>query len=204
MASVVADPSNRLNVLLMGHSFVRRLRGWSFDNQRLNLNLDRNRVSVFWHGVGDDIVVRPRSKCAEMFQDRNCTMARKLLWNDMHLISDLDIQLAILEIGTNNLSRPNACSAKISSVIDHKVDALNEKLELVSPAQSNVYFWRHSRNNFNVRFLQDYVASDGIHVDRVKGMARYYSSIRGALIFSENALLIFDHCLISTTLFFAL
>ena len=65
-----------------------------------------------------------------------------------------------------------------------KVDTLNEKL-----AESNVYFWRHSRNNFNVRFLQDYVASDGIHVDRVKGMARYYSSLRGAVILGENALL---------------
>ena len=77
MESAVADASNRMNVLLMGHSFVRRLRDWSFDNQRLNLNLDRNRVSVYWHGFGGGIVVHPRSKCAEMFQDRNCTMACK-------------------------------------------------------------------------------------------------------------------------------
>ena len=218
MASAVADASNQLNVLTMGHSFVRRLRDWSFDNEKLNLNLDRNRVSVFWHGVGGGIVVRPRSKCAEMKQGRYRTMACKLLWNDMHLISDLDIQLVILEIGTNDLSRPNACPAEISSEIvefinecfrcgasyivvcevlyrqgrqsfNTKVDALNEELELVSRAQSNVYFWRHSLNNFNVRFLQDYVASDGIHVDRVKGMARYYSSIRGALILGENAFL---------------
>ena len=218
MASAVADASNRLNILIMGHSFVRRLRDMSFDNQRLNLNLDRNRVSVFRHGVGGSIVARPRSKCAEMFQDRNRTTARKLLWNDMHLISDLDIQLVILKIGTNDLPRPNACPAKISSEIvqfingclrcgasyivvcevlyrhgrqsfNTKVDALNEKLELVSRAQSNVYFWRHSRNNFNVRFLQDYFASDGIHVKRVKGMALYYSSVRGAVILGQNALL---------------
>ena len=53
------DTPDKLNVMLMGHSFVRRLRNWAFDHQKLNLNLDRNRVSVFWHGVGGGFVVRP-------------------------------------------------------------------------------------------------------------------------------------------------
>ena len=38
----------------------------------------------------------------------------KLLWNDLHLISDLNIRLIILEIGTNDLSRTSACPEEIS------------------------------------------------------------------------------------------
>ena len=39
------------NVLVLGHSFSRHLRDWSFWNNCMNLNLDRSRVTVFWHGT---------------------------------------------------------------------------------------------------------------------------------------------------------
>ena len=211
------ETPDKLNVMLMGHSFVRRLRNWAFDHQKLNLNLDRNRVSVFGHGVGGGFVVRPSNVRSERSHSSTHCMPPKLLWNDISLISELNIRLLILEVGTNDLSRPVASPEKICREIFHfveeciksgasyiiicevlyrrdlpqfnsKVDDLNEKLERASFAHNNVYFWHHSRNNFSVRFVQDYVASDGIHVDAVRGMARYYSSIRGAVLCGENAL----------------
>ena len=48
--------------------------------------------------------------------------------------------------------------------------------------------WNHSRNNFNIRFLQDYIATDGVHVDFDRGMAHYDSSVRGAVLQAEKCL----------------
>ena len=49
------------NDLVIGHSFSRHLRDWSFRNNCMNLNLDRSRVTVFWQGTRGDHVAFPSS-----------------------------------------------------------------------------------------------------------------------------------------------
>ena len=52
----------------------------------------------------------------------------------------------------------------------------------------NFIFWAHSRNNFNKRFADSFVADDGVHVHPVRGMPRYFMSVRSALLFAERRL----------------
>lgn len=47
-------------------------------------------------------------------------------------------------------------------------------------------FWSHIRNDFNRRFLSDYVANDGIYVHD-KGLPRNYSSVRGSILEADNS-----------------
>ena len=57
----------------------------------MNLNLDRSRVTVFWHGTRGATVLRPRPP-------------HKMLWQDTHLIRDLEVDIVFLDVGSNDLS----------------------------------------------------------------------------------------------------
>ena len=197
-AAVVRD---RLNVMVFGDSFVRRLRDWAFSNRHLNLNLDESRLSVYWHGLGGGVITPLE--------------AHKSLWPDRHLIHDLESDILVLQVGSNDLSRSSIqatdLQASLSSFIvqcfqdgvkfvvfceilerrncpnyNVEVQVANEAIELAFHDNPRVHFWKHSRNNFNTRFTSDYVADDGVHVDTQRGMPRYYTSIRGAVILAEN------------------
>lgn len=188
--------------MVFGDSFIRRLRDWAFSNLHLNLNLESSRLSVYWHGLGG-VVITP-------FE------AHKSLWPDRHLIHDLEPGILVLQVGSNDLSRPSIqatdVQASLSSFTEHcfqdgvkfiilceilerrnrpdynaKVKVTNKAIELAFRDNPRVHFWKHSRNNVNARFTTDYVADDGVHVDIQRGMPRYYTSIRGAVILAETA-----------------
>ena len=190
------------NVLILGHSFTRRLQKWCVDNHRINLNLDSNTFQVFWHGIGGGNILFPHHP--------------KCLWSEAHLVSDLDANIVFLDIGSNDLCDSSilpedlvqqlldfghylislGCTRVIFSEILHrrysdtynwKVDCTNNMLFSESKQVPNFIFWAHSRNNYNKRFLTDYVAPDGIHIDTVRGMPRYYSSVRGAIIYAARS-----------------
>ena len=64
------------DVLVIGHSFSRHLRDWSFQNNCMNLNLDRSRVTV----------LRPYPP-------------HKLPWQVNHLIRELEVDIVFLDVG---------------------------------------------------------------------------------------------------------
>ena len=195
-----------VQVLILGHSFTRRLRDWSYEHSCLNLNLDRDRVTVFWHGKGGATVLRHRPG--------------KMLWDKTQLISDLNSDIVFLDIGSNDFSyrkndwltpqklaecivnfayeciRLGARQVIISEILPRRnTPYYNERVVQVNDILSNllrdhgeIYFWQHRHNNFSTRFLDEYVHGDGIHIDEIRGMARYFSSVRGAVIFLENRL----------------
>ena len=55
----------------------------------------------------------------------------------------------------------------------------NKEIKLLVQGDLRLYYWQHNHNNFSSRFLSDYVHHDGIHVDPIHGMARYFSSCHG-------------------------
>jgi len=191
------------NVLILGHSFSRRLRDWCVRNGKTNLNLDPQRVCVFWYGVGGATITAPTSP--------------KSLWGVVDMIKDLNIDVVFLDIGSNDLCcsilTPTLLASTIVQFSEHcialgarqvvlseilprqhqplfnqRVEQTNSLLSAhcVKPTTNNLYFWRHRRNRFSQRFLLDYISPDGIHVDYRKGMARYYSSVRGAVMYGEH------------------
>ena len=75
-----------------------------------------------------------------------------------------------------------------AAFFNHCAVTTNALLESRCTETHNVKFWRHSRNNFKKRFLSDLIAADCIHVDPDRGMRRYYSSVRGAVLYAEHLL----------------
>ncbi|WAR01576.1 LOW QUALITY PROTEIN: DPOL-like protein, partial [Mya arenaria] len=115
------------------------------------------------------------------------------------MATDLDATMTFVDIGSNDLCNPTAtpsivanaiisfaqdllsggCKVVIiseilprqgASVYNQRVDDTNAQLEGFCSGAPQMIFWRHSRNNYNTRFLTDYVAPDGIHVDPSRGM----------------------------------
>ena len=197
---------SHVNTLIVGHSFSRRLRNWAFHHGCLNLNLDRNRLTVFWQSTGGATVLRPRPS--------------KMIWQDIHFIRELDVDIVFVDIGSNDLSNrkcdwltpkklaqsivdfakeclnQGAKQIMISEILprqnlvryNERVVETNDELQILIQGNPKIYLWRHRQNNFSSRFLTEYVHEDGVHVDYVRGMARYFSSVRGSVIVAENRL----------------
>ena len=190
------------NILILGHSFTRRLQTWCMRNHHPNLNLLTDRFQIYWHGIGGATIM---------------PHLRKSLWSEISLVSDLDISAVFLDLGTNDLGSSNVtseqlverlinfsaeliargCKVVLFSEILHrkndthfnnKVDRANALLKLRCSNNPHLIFWSHCRNNFNRRFTKDYISADGVHVDNDRGMPRYYTSVRGACIFAERFL----------------
>lgn len=189
------------NVFIVGHSFTRRLQSWCSTHNLLNLNLDPDRVQIFWHGEGGATVSKPHHS--------------KSIWDTTHFITDLAIDITLIEIGSNDLCDSTLDPVTVSGYIiayaesvlrkgckvvvlseilprlaaycyNDRVAFTNTVLKEYCASSSSVIFWSHSRQNFNRRFLADFVSADGVHIDPVRGMARYYSSVRGAILYAEN------------------
>lgn len=191
------------NILILGHSFTKRLQRWCVENHRINMNLDHNRFQVYWHGISGGNLKNAHHP--------------KSIWSDAHLVFDLQVDIVFLDIGSNDLCDPSihpedlvqqlleftkllisqGCMIVVVSEILHRqtpgtynanVDRTNSLLCSACRQTSSLYFWTHSRNNFNRCFLSDYVAHDGVHVDSIRGMPLYYSSVRGALLYADTCI----------------
>ena len=196
----MSSPSKCHNFLILGHSFTRRLQSWCVEHKLGNLNLDCSRIQIFWHGIGGATIT-----------------GRKSLWDDVSLVSDLDIDAVFIDIGTNDLCNfrispkdladrmisfaehliSHGCKIVVFSEILHrrdsnhfnnKVDSTNTLLKTRCLSHPKLRFWSHSRNRYNRRFTQEYVAPDGVHVDAERGMPRYYASVWGACLQAERFL----------------
>lgn len=191
------------NFLLLGHSFTKRLQIWCFQNDLPNLNLDRDCIGIYWHGTGGTTIVDPSH--------------RKSLWSDISLISDLQVDVTFVDIGSNDLCNnllssetvahqiisfaeavlSKGCKVVVISEIltckfpqgyNQRVDTANTILCQTCYSNLQMFFWSHSSNNFNKRFLSDFVGEDGVHIDSVRGLPRYYTSVRGSLLMAERML----------------
>lgn len=180
--------------LILGHSFVRRLK------RDLELGFDpraaydfglRGTASVHLHGVGGRIV-------------------QTLQENDLPVVRDIAPDIVILEIGTNDLSHtpPEIVGSQIDDLVrllvkdyavrvvgvcgviprgisvPHAVDfwesasVVNQYVGVVLDDLSNVFCWSHA--DFNSP-LKDLYRRDGVHVNST-GQYLLYRSYRGAIL----------------------
>lgn len=182
-------------VLILGHSFVKRLRrdlNSSFDSRaRKDFKL-RGTASVSLYGVGGRTV-------------------SKLRHFDLHMLRRLRPLIVILEIGTNDLSsgKPEVVGSAIDDLVCHilsefssvrvvgvchviprsnlypaaeeffqKAKLLNQYLDVVLAQYPNVFCWQHK--HFNNMF-KDLYLTDGVHLNQL-GQYFLYRSYRGAIL----------------------
>lgn len=181
-------------VLILGHSFVRRLssdlsRG--FDPRAFKDFKLQGTASVSLHGVGGRTVASLRSF-------------------DLHVISRLAPDIVILEIGTNDLSRlaPEVVGSAIEDLVQFLLDrfsvrvvgvclviprgashvnsswffehtlVLHKYLEVVLELFPQVFCWRHRDFTHPAK---DFYLPDGVHLNP-SGQFLLYRSYRGAIL----------------------
>ena len=182
------------NALILGHSFVRRLKRdleLGFDSRAASdFNL-HGTASVHFHGVGDRTV-------------------QTIEENDLHVVRDLAPDIVILEIGTNDLSLalPQTVGSQIEEFVrllrrDYSVRVigvcgviprgisvphamafldhatlLNHYVSIVLEEFPTVFCWSHAEFNSPHKDLH---LRDGVHVNPT-GQYLLYRSYRGAII----------------------
>ena len=191
---------SQITVLLLGDSFLGRLRDWARDEDKINLNLDPTRIKVEWEVKGG------------MHANR---MAKKNLWQHKDAVIHTQPKAVLLSIGSNDLGScfvsPQTVRDRIlefvtfclqqgvSTVIvfqllprleqyptfNDKVICVNDLLIQESKVRDELYVWEHSRQNFYKRYLDAFVGPDGTHMNAT-GLVKFYTSVRGAVLLAER------------------
>jgi len=184
-------------VLVLGHSFIRRLRDFIVKNApdyHLNLNLTDS-VTVQWHGVGGRTIAKVRQF-------------------DLGEVIRFRPDIVFLQIGTNDLVQRGMSPLTVGSAIEDFVRLLHDEygVRLICVGQT---IRRHLAGNFNanVRLLAQYLKTvleplpfaiywthrgfwrasnsylsyDGVHLNR-EGQHKLFKSIRGAVMQCLNRL----------------
>ena len=196
---------NTANILILGHSFVRRLQTFLTEHHdrraALNMNLPHENISFL--GIGGRTV-------------------SKMLSFDLDKIKAFQPKVIILELGTNDLcvvgQRPESVGSDIEHLVQvlhdhcgaefimvclviyrsaipphvpdfsHKVDLLNKYLKVVLEPLPYAEAWSH-------RGLQSpsiaVLCRDGVHLNAAGNFA-LYRSYRGAILFALKKLATFS------------
>jgi len=96
----VAIPTS---VVILKHSFTKRLQAWCVSNDKISLNLTNDCIQMFWHGIGGAILL-PKDKPKSVHQSS-------------YLVHELETDIVFLDIGSNDL-----CNVKVS--VDQYISGL--------------------------------------------------------------------------------
>ena len=176
-------------VLILGHSFIRRLHGFIESNPgHLDLAFRlKSSALISWHGVGGRTVA-------------------KTVKFDLHILHSFHPDIVIVQLGTNDLTScpPLQVGSAIEDfvhllhdsygvkgvcvcqtirrrsavVFDQKVDILTRYLRVVLEPIPYAIYWGH-RGFWRAR--NSFFSSDGIHLNS-RGQYQLYRSLRGAVL----------------------
>ena len=174
-------------ILILGHSFIRRLEYFVAANPNLNHQFLLTALATFkWHGVGGRTVA-------------------KTMQYDLPVVASFAPDIVILQLGTNDLSRLDplvvgsaieelvtilhdtynvklvcVCQTLLGSnpVFNARVRALNSYVKTFLEALPYSFFWGH-RGFWNSS--QRFLARDGVHLNR-QGQYKFFRSLRGAVL----------------------
>lgn len=175
-------------VLILGHSFIRRLKDFIHRNSQLSEDFHIPHVILKWHGIGGRTI-------------------RKVIRYDLRVVREYKPNIVILQLGTNDLTTLHATT--VGSEIDELVRLLYEKYdvklvcvcqtidrETASPTFARsvrtlsqylrvvleplpyALYWSH-RGFWNTK--QQFLCADGVHLNTV-GQFKFYRSLRGAVL----------------------
>ena len=182
-------------VLILGHSFIRRLREFistHSDDFYVNFSLAAS-VVTRWHGVGGRTVAKTLQFDLPVVSSfRPDFVILQLGSNDLVTFSPLHVGLIIedfvrllhtsygvkLVCVCQTLRRDNA------TVFNSKVGLLTRYLRVVLKPLPYAIFWGH-RGVWKAR--SNFYAPDGVHLNRI-GQYKLYKSLRGAVLRSLRLL----------------
>ena len=186
------------DIVLFGHSFIRRLRDFSVRNRSPNLDLDQNKFPVIFHGKGG--------------------LSLNNFHTELDVLDFLKPAAVILDLGANDLDK---FSAPDPVILAHKIYEAAVEIQKASSAicvfvvqafhrekprradyesvlslfnitlrnicksnNNNIIYWHHRNLNGSWRL---FLSNDGIHLNK-EGNKRYARSMRGAVLQAEKLL----------------
>jgi lysophospholipase L1-like esterase len=181
---------SNVRVLILGHSFVRRLREFITQHDpEYDLTLGLEHITVRWHGVGGRTIA-------------------KLNAFDLTVVEDFKPDIVFLQIGSNDLTQRNMSHISVGSRLEEfvrqlhdeqgvkiiivgqtiqraypvsfnaKVSLLARYMKTVLEPLSYTIYWSH-RGFWRPR--GPFLSFDGVHLNR-EGQHKFYRSVRGAVL----------------------
>ena len=190
-------------VLVIGHSFVKRLKEYVFSSKQWHMNLDPSKYSVFLYGVsglklGDlvnevkhfalylnhVVIIETGSNdlCSNDIQPSQFTveliaLARELV--DEYGVSGVWFCQILYRV-------VSSCPPRFSIRDDYNkvVKTTNNIMARRCKSQQGIHFWRH--DVLHGRRWFRHLAPDGVHI-APESINKYFHSIRGVILHSKKA-----------------
>lgn len=194
VVDVVSFMKTPIPVLILGDSFVARLRDYTKRTETRNMGFPWSECTIFFRGIGGAHVPS--------------------LWGELDIINTLMPKMVILQIGSNDVcqvqSKPKEVACQIvefAQKVHHdmgvtviiceilfrevrnckwpccpdynsKVTATNNEIREMCRHTTEVKYWHHRRMSQNWR---QYISADGVHLSEL-GMVKYYRNFRSMVI----------------------
>lgn len=185
-------PTVRLPILLLGHSFVKRLTAFALQRGCHNMALHTNN-EVFFHGIGGlsfpglsaeiDMVRSLGPKVVFIDIGSNdlsggadpAALAHSVFNFAKHLTTHQGVSVVIVsQVFFRNAKQ---CRYPTPADFNDRVTVYNMTLAGLSKEHQQILFWKHKGIWYN---WPSYLV-DGVHFTQ-EGLRKYYNSVRGALV----------------------
>ena len=181
-----------LRILILGHSFIRRLHVFLLQNSNevfaRNLHIDGD-LCIKWHGIaGRTIskVIRHDLGIAEKFASEFVVIQLGTKNNDLSSLSAVETGSALEDLPrllheSYGVQRVCVCQTIFRSnapLFNRQVKLLTKYLKVVLEPIPYVLYWRH-RGFWNCK--SRFLTKDGIHLNHF-GQYKFFRSLRGAVL----------------------
>ena len=188
-----------VNLLIVGHSFVRRLANYALSAGEMNMNLNEGDCAVTFIGKGGMSVHQLRSHFDEIVYRGQDVLYVEIVTIDISRRHPLDIadevfelarsfsargvrRVVIAQIFVRNLTIGRR-DYRVAPNFNERVVAYNLRMRELTQSTTSIELWRHHGMWANWANL----LVDGLHFTD-EGHRRYFNSVRGALVAAMNRL----------------
>ena len=186
-----------LPVVIVGHSFVRRLAHYALSIEKMNLNLRENDCAISFIGRGGLTEPKLRGMTAAILARRPAILFIEIGTNDVANRQPKQLAESVFAFA-ESLAHRGVRRVIISQIFfrqpggkyntaahfNDRVVAYNERMRELAVTSAVVMFWRHRCGMWS---KWQALLTDGVHYT-VDGNRRYFSSVRGAVIAASNEL----------------
>ncbi|XP_069108945.1 uncharacterized protein [Argopecten irradians] len=189
------DDRDVMNVMIIGHSFIRRLRD-DLTGEWSNLGFDNDSISVHCYGKGGgrlrDIyscmsdaisTIKPKIVLLQIggndIDSRDFENVRDRLARDLISIAQwLREGFSVQQVGIMQLFYRGKTRHITVQDYNHSVDSVNDVVKSMCGSIEGCFYWRH-KGLKDAAF--DCLCKDGVHLSD-KGLRKYKYSVRGAVL----------------------
>ena len=199
MGSDNAGVAPILKVLIVGHSFVRRLANYALSIGEMNMRLNKGDCAVSFIGRGGMTVPKLRQKIDEIVSRRPYVLFIEIGTNDVSGRDPLRLADEVFELARSLVARGvrrvvisqmffrnlniGRRDVRVAADFNERVVAYNSRMRELTRSTNNVELWRHR----GMWAIWENIIVDGVHFSG-EGNRRYFSSVRGALVAAMNRL----------------